>query len=447
MKAKLVPVYYETAGHPDFTRQVGTLRALLAEEAEILEPVALSAAAAGKVLPEADAVIFPQMLGAAYRMAEAIGAIELPRLVVTSEFGTMSMWDWEIDRYLREINIEMITPYSLEQTRTICRALALKRALRQARLLVYQDRPGDGGFQDEIFRRFYWWEAECTQRMYEQFGVEVVKKSFKTLGEAARQIPDAEAEAAWQNWETRAPAEGLSRRAILSAVKIILAVQCDLALDPGIQAVGINCLNESHFSDTTPCLAWNMLFEERGILWGCEADTVSMLTKLLVHRSLGAPVMMTNLYPFLMGQAAVKHERIADFPAVPDEPENHILAAHCGYFGVVPRSFASEWTLRKKVLAIVDENAHAIDARLPVGEITLVKLDPSFKRISIVEGAITGYAQFPGSDCVNGAVIKVGNGHRLMDQLASHHYIVSVGRNLVQLQNVAKIFGLDIMII
>ena len=36
--------------------------------------------------------------------------------------------------------------------------------------------------------------------------------------------------------------------------------------------------------------------------------------------------MMTNLYPFLMGQAALAHERIPHFPAV-DEPENHILAA------------------------------------------------------------------------------------------------------------------------
>jgi L-fucose isomerase-like protein len=237
--------------------------------------------------------------------------------------------------------------------------------------------------------------------------------------------------------------ERLPRRSILSAVKIYLAVKRDLEQDPSVQAVGINCLNESHFSDTTPCLAWNMLFEEKQILWGCEGDTVSMLTKLLVHRSLGAPVMMTNLYPFLMGQAAVKHERIADFPAVPDEPENHILAAHCGYLGVAPRSFAEEWTLRKKVLAIVDDNATAIDARLPTGEITLVKVEPTFDRISVVEGRLTGYAQFPGSDCVNGAIIKVRDGHRLMDQLSSHHYIVSVGRNLVQIQNVAKIFGLE----
>ena len=45
-------------------------------------------------------------------------------------------------------------------------------------------------------------------------------------------------------------------------------------------------------------------------------------------------------------------------------PDNYILAAHCGYLGVVPQSFSTEWKLQKKVLAIVDDNATAIDARM-----------------------------------------------------------------------------------
>ena len=446
MKTKLVPVYYETAEHPDFVKQVTALKQLLVEEAEILDPVALDALPAN-LAETADAVVFPQMLGSAYRMAGQIRSITLPRLVLTSEFGTMSMWDWEIDRYLRAQGIEMVTPYSLEQTRVILRALALKRELRQARLLTYQDYPGREGFQDEIFRRFYWWEQECSDRMRAQFGVEHVKKSFKTLGETAQKISDADAQAVWTAWQDRAPLEGISERALLSAVKLYMAVKNDLTQDPSVQAVGINCLNESMYSDTTPCLAWNMLFEEQEMLWGCEGDTVSMLTKLVVYRSLRVPVMMSNLYPFLMGQAAVKHERIADFPAVPDEPENHILVAHCGYLGVLPKSFSTEWKLKKKVLAIVNENATAIDARLPLGDITLVKIDPDFKTLSVVEGQLTGYAQFPGSDCVNGAILKVTNGHRLMDKLSSHHYIISVGRNLVDLKNVAAVFGLELNVI
>jgi hypothetical protein len=45
-------------------------------------------------------------------------------------------------------------------------------------------------------------------------------------------------------------------------------------------------LNESRFSDTTPCLAWNLLYEERGIRHACEGDTFSLATKYIVNRSL-----------------------------------------------------------------------------------------------------------------------------------------------------------------
>ena len=171
---------------------------------------------------------------------------------------------------------------------------------------------------------------------------------------------------------------------------------------------------------------------------------MAMLTKFMLHRSLGAPIMMTNLYPFLMGQAALKHERIAAFPEVPGDPRNYILVAHCGFLGVVPKSFATQWTLRKKVLAIVDENAHAIDARLPEGPVTLAKLHPDMGTMTVIEGELTGYWGDPDSDCVNGGVIRVPDGHRMMTQLASHHYLLMTGHHLAALESVGAVFGIRI---
>ncbi len=437
MKARLVPVYFQSGKDADFDKQFAALKTLLFDEAEILDPVPL-----GSALPEADAVVFPQMLGDAYRQVEDMRALSLPRLIITSEFGTMSMWDWEIRSYLRAEGIETIAPYSIEQTRKICRALQVKRELHSTKFLVFQDNPG-AGFQPTIFKRFYWWENEATQRMFEKFGITIVKKSFKEFGAAAKLIPDDEAEAVWAQWQSRLHIGEMPRRALLSALKMYIALKREVEHDVTIGGVGINCLNESHFSDTTPCLAWNMLYEEKGLIWGCEGDTISMLTKYILHKSLSTPIMMTNLYPFLMGQAALKHERIPNFPVL-DEPENHILVAHCGYLGVLPTSFAEEWTLRTKVLGIVDDNATAIDARLPVGAITLAKLSSSFDRLSVVQGELTGYAQYPGSDCVNGAVLKVPDGHRLMNNLSSHHYLLLRGHNLVDIQMIAGVFGLQV---
>mgnify|MGYP005837257151 FL=1 len=437
MKARLVPLYFRSGMDADFETQVKHLKNLLGDVAEILDPVAL-----GAPLPEADAVVFPQVLGDAYRQLDDFKALDRPILFITSEFGTVSMWDWEIGSFLRAEGIHPLAPYSLQQAKTICRALSVKRELRQTRFLVFQDNPGEG-FQATIFKRFFWWEDECTRRMLDKFGITIQKKSFKALGERARQIPDERAEAVWSEWQGRLRLDGVSPRARNSALKLYLAVRDELDQDSTVRGVGINCLNESHFSDTTPCLAWNMLFEERRLIWGCEADTVSMLTKYVLYHALNAPIMMTNLYPFLMGQAALKHERIESFPNV-DEPENHVLVAHCGYLGVLPQSFATEWTLRPKVLAIVNDNATAIDARLPVGDVTLAKLDPSFDKMTVVEGTLAGYAQYPGSDCLNGAVIKVPDGHALMTNLTSHHYLLMTGHVAPEIRALGAIFGLEI---
>jgi hypothetical protein len=438
MKARITPIYLKTPEDPEFTAQLTKLRELLDEDAEFLPPVKL-----GARVPPTDAVIFPQMLGEAFGLVERIRRLPQPLLVVTSEFGTVSMWDWEINSFLSARGVRVIGPTSLEKTRQVCRAFALKRQLKRSKLLVYQDHPASQGQQDPIFKRFYWWEAQCVADIQKKYGVKVVKRSFKKLGEAAKAISNDAARGVWAARKSRTPISRLSEPAILSAVKLYMAVKAELDQDPDVLAVGINCLNESMYSDTTPCLAWNFLYEDQRMVWGCEADLVSMMTKILIDKTLGVPFMMTNLYPFEMGNAALKHEHIPHFPPVKGKPEDYILAAHCGYLGVVPQSFSSQWRLKGKVLAIVDDNATAIDARLPEGEITLVKLMPPFDRWSIVEGELPGYAGFKDSHCLNGAVIRVPNGKRLVADLVSHHYILTTGHNREDLATVSKVFDLE----
>ena len=58
----------------------------------------------GEPLPqEADAIVVPQMIFAAFRHDEALKAYKVPMVVLTSRFGTVEMWDWEIVTYLRDV--------------------------------------------------------------------------------------------------------------------------------------------------------------------------------------------------------------------------------------------------------------------------------------------------------------------------------------------------------
>ena len=437
-KARLTPLYFDPGKNDDFEIQLRMIDQKLGDFVELLPPLPL-----GSDLPEeADAVIFPQLLGVAYRQLPYFKAIDRPILFLTSEFCTLMMWDWEISAYLASEGVKTIAPYTIEQAKMVCRAIACKRELKETKFLVYQDEPGDKGFQPEIFKRFYWWEDECTERIYDRFGVQVVKRSFRELGQRAKEISN---EAALDVMVQKSfPTRGIKGQAILEAVKMYLALKSDIDHDPAIRSVGINCLNESHFSTTTPCLAWNWLYEEQGIIWGCEADTLSMLTEYILDRSLQVPFMMSNLYPFLLGQAALKHERIDHFPEVESNPEDHILVAHCGYFGFTPQKFCTDWCVTEKVLAIVDENAHVLDARMPTGKMTLAKMQPTVQDMTVAEGDLVKYAQFPGSDCRNGAVLKLQSGHRFVTEAPSCHHILTVGSNANDIEMIGKVFDFGI---
>ena len=439
MKATLVPVHFKSGMDEEFKKHLALVKQLLTEDAEVLPPVAL-----GARLPAVDAVVFPQLLGDAFSQLKELKAVKLPVLVLTSDFGTVNMWDWEIVTFMKAAGMTAFTPYDVAQTRTICRALALRREMKDVKFLVFQDRPGVGGKQAEIFKRFWWWEDRATELIREKFGIRIIKKSFKALGEEAKKITDADARQILK--DRPVPTVGLGDRPLSSAVKLYLAVKRHVQEDPAIQGAGINCLNESEYSDTTPCLAWDLLYQDQRLIWACEGDTLSLLTLFLLERSLRVPVMMSNLYPFLMGNAALKHEKIDKFPDVP-EPDNHLLMVHCGFFGVVPRPFCVSWTLRNKVLAIVDENAHMMDARMPTGDMTLAKLHPELAAMQVIKGKLEDYVQYPGSDCRNGALLKVADGRAIMKSFYSHHYCLMTGKQATDVENLARVMdmGVDVL--
>ncbi len=436
MKARLVPVYFSEANEreqKEFQQQMERLHGFYSDVAEFLPPVCL-----GENLPEADAVLFPQLIFAAFRHNDIFQNIKLPIVVLTSRFGTVEMWDWEIVTYLRDIGCNVFSPYTIELAKTILRAIAVKKSLKDgAKFLMFQDTPGEG-MQANIFKRFYWWEQESTDTMQEVFGLKLIYRSWKELNDRARSIPDEEAAKVCADWDINQ--EGVCQKNYYKAVKVYMAVKETIEEIGDIAGVGSNCLNESFHCDTTPCLAWNMLFERDNIIWACEGDTLTLLSTYILYRSMEQPIMMTNLYPFLVGMAALAHEKIDHFPDIAD-PDNHALGVHCGYFGLVPRQFCNEWTMRPKVLEIVNDNAIVLDGRLPVGPVTLAKIYPGFKKLSIIKAEIEDYVQYPGSDCRNGALIRYQDGHKVMDALSSHHSLIISGDVTPALLQLAKVFG------
>lgn len=441
MKARLVPMYFHPGRDGEFDVHLNLLEKLLGDIAEFLDPVPV-----GGTLPDADAAIFPQMLGEAYSLVPELSRIGVPMMVITSDFGTVNMWDWEIVKFLSMKGIPTICPSSLEDTRMVCRGLSLKHRMKSWKIIAYQDDPaGPTGKQSEIFKRFYWLENAAVRRFMDKYGLVVEQRSFRDLAARAAAISDADAGRVADEWPSRD--KSIGGRPLLSAVKLYMALDADYQAEKDrILAMGVNCLNESHSCDTTPCLAWNLLYEREKLVWGCEGDTMVMLSELLADKVVQAPFFMTNLYPFIMGKAALAHERIPYFPEV-DEPENHVLAAHCGHFGLLPEVFSTRWRLKERVLAMVDENAVMIDADMPTGPITLVKYLPGLDTVSLSEGELTGYVQYEDSDCLNGGIIRLRDGRKFVDNVGSHHYIVMSGHHRPAFEMLGRVFDYTVEVI
>jgi hypothetical protein len=62
----------------------------------------------------------------------------------------------------------------------------------------------------------------------------------------------------------------------------------------------------------------------------------------------------------------------------------------------------------------------------------------------MTEGRLAGYAQFPGSDCLNGGVIRMRDGRKFMRRLGSHHYLLLAGRHGAEMGFLGQVFDLAV---
>ena len=230
-------------------------------------------------------------------------------------------------------------------------------------------------------------------------------------------------------------------------MKLYLAIR-ELILEiGGVCGAGANCLNESFHSATTPCLAWNWLFEYDHIIWACEGDTVTLISKFILYSALKTSMMMTNIYPFLVGMAALKHEKIQRFPAL-TIPDSHALGVHCGYFGFAPQSFCTQWVHAPKVLDIVSDDAVVIDCRMAAGPNTMGQaplryesLPSSRRKLKITYNIPALVHQWGFAPLSVSARKAQGNGKPLPPQ------ILIQGDVTYKLLQMAKVYGFDTEVI
>lgn len=123
----------------------------------------------------------------------------------------------------------------------------------------------------------------------------------------------------------------------------------------------LRCFDLLGIYENTACLAFSIINSEGGIA-GCEGDVPALLTMALVRRALGLPSFMAN-------------------PSLLDFRKDTLVVAHC----TAPLEMCRRYTLMTHFESGLGV---AVKGRLPLGDVTILKIDRSLDECLLFEGEI-----------------------------------------------------------
>lgn len=79
---------------------------------------------------------------------------------------------------------------------------------------------------------------------------------------------------------------------------------------------------------------------------------------------------------------------------------------------------------------------------LPVSDMVLANINPSFYKITVIPGEIEKFVQLPNTDSLNAPLLHYQKGgEKVMEELPSHHQMIIVGKQKAKIVQIAKVFG------
>ena len=171
-----------------------------------------------------------------------------------------------------------------------------------------------------------------------------------------------------------------------------------------------------------PCLAFDRLIDE-GIMCACEGDITAMLSSLIIHAVSGQSMLMGNF---------------GSRPGAFGAQEGEVTIEH----DIIPVSMASTgFTVRDYHGRKFGVTGYA---EIKKGPITLVNVDPSLEKISVIEGKIKSSED--GIHCriiihmdVDGNIKKVPE-----IIVGSQHVSMTFGKWLGALQKFGELMGIEV---
>ncbi len=180
---------------------------------------------------------------------------------------------------------------------------------------------------------------------------------------------------------------------------------------------GIRCFPLIVSLGITPCTIVANLIDS-GIPVACEADLPSLITMLLIQA-------ITNQKSFIAN--------VEDFDG------KNIVIAHC----TVAPSLTSDYRF---IEHFETKLPIAIEGKLFMREVTLVKLSPDFTEIFIAEGKITRSGRFSDKFCRTQAIIETkADFSKFLSGAYAHHIVMTYGKHAEKIGRITKALGLRVV--
>ena len=292
------------------------------------------------------------------------------------------------------------------------RALRVKKFLKQSKFLYIGEIPSlsapNGPYdfpavEERLGVRVRHIESNEFYRWFDRFSKEKVKKELEKWSQDFDQVVEPD------------------EHELMNATRVYLALR-HLCEREDANGLTVNCGRFTEERPVVPCLAFDRLIDE-GIMCACEGDITAMLSSLIIHAVSGQSMLMGN-FGYRPGHSEAK--------------EGEITIEH----DIIPLSMA------KTGFRVRDYHGRKFGvtgyAEIKNEPMTLLNVDKSLKKISVLEGNIKSSED--GIHCRIIVHMSVDGDIRKVPQVivGSQHVSMAFGHWLSALKETGEILGFEV---
>ncbi len=351
-------------------------------------------------------------------------------------------WRFAARDMLQTMGVEVHLVKNHAEGTALIRALAMKRFMRQSKLVVFGE------------QNFPWNASAVGDRVTKSLGTQIVIRPLSDIRARYTQYSDAVVDEVWQaRCGSRYTVRGVRSADLRQGVRTYLAIR-DILIDEQAVGFGVNCFGDLIIQGgrDVPCLA-QLLLREDGYIAACDGDFIAMTSMALTTYFLDKPCMTSNLYPVSYTGALSDH--FGD-PLSPNETyprsawKNMARMAHCGFVGVVSpemtpqgqttlRDWGGTYEIKR------DGSGCGVDGDLAGGQsITVCSLGFGAHRLMVTRGKVVETTRHPNMPhCESSLLLELSNLPEFFDSVSRDHVVVVYGDHQRDFEILARVLGLE----